>query len=292
MLNPRALSPVALCPVILVLAALAVTTLAAAVDPNERQEALRHLAIINKEAGILTRLAATSTAETSPTSDPRRVSAALSRAGHALTVAVESGADQDLETLYENVHRAAEEIEPALPYFPPKAGPHARLSNIRWSVGRIAPLLGLHDEKEEKFTVGPISRLQAQTLTARVTALLDRGNELSALLAQAPPDLMYGGLLRSQMSAFIDPAADLKVTARGSPPWWTPEAYQAVTRITRLVKLTRTETKKLTPPMLEGLHAVWDAAEELEAAANDIEHGARASGTDASIEYLPVPHRD
>src|SRR5207248_773212 len=108
-------------------------------------------------------------------------------------------------------------------------------------------------------------------------------------LQAAPPAMMYRDLLISQLKAFIDPAATLKVTAKGSPPWWTPEAYKAVTQLTRLVALTRNETRKLTPELLEALRKVWAATEELEAAANDIEQGARASGPEAQIEYQPVP---
>lgn len=277
----------------LMLLALAVAPLAA-LDPNERQEALRHLAIVRKEAGILTRLAAASSVEpTSVTSDPKRVSAALSLAADGLAAAVESeDKGADFEALYERLDDAADAIEPALPFYPPKGGARSRLSNVRWSVGRIAKLIGLEDEEAEKYTVGPIFPEQGEVLTARVNALLERAVELSAKLGEADPEeVMYRDLLRSQMSAFIDPAATLKVTVNGRPPWWTPGSYKAVTQITRLIALTRNETRKLTPELLEALKRVWSASEELEAAANEIEHGARASGPDAKIEYLPVPSK-
>ena len=264
----------------------------AALDPNVRQEALRHLQIVRKEAGILSRLAATASAPpASAAADPKRVTAALARAADALAAAVESeDATADLETLYGELDTATDAIEPALPFFPPKGGAHSRLSNVRWSVGRVASLLDLADEQQEKYTVGPISPEQGEVLLARVDTLLERAVAFAAQLEQADPQLMYRGLLRSQMSAFIDPAASLKVAVKARPSWWTPEAYKAVTQVTRLVALTRNETRKLTPALLELLKAVWSASEELEAAANDIEHGARASGPDAQVEYLPVPH--
>lgn len=278
-------------PIALLLALLALAPLAA-MDPNERREALRHLATVRKEAGMLARLAAVSSVQpTSVTSDPRRVSAALQLAADALAAAVESeDRSADLERLYERLDAAADDLEPALGYFPPKGGARSRLSNVRWSVGRTARLIGLEDEEEEKYTVGPISPEQGEVLLARVGALLDRAVELSRQLAGADPEeVMYRDLLRSQMTAFIDPAAALKVAVHSRPGWWSPEAYQAVTRITRLVALTRNETRKLPPAMLELLERVWTASEELEAAANEIEHGARASGPDAKIEFLPVP---
>lgn len=277
-------------PVALIWLLIAVAPLAA-LDPNERQEALRHLAIVRKEAGILTRLAAASSAQpSSVTSDPKRVSASLSLAADGLAAAVESeDKGADLEALYGRLDTAADAIEPALPYFPPKGGARSRLSNVRWSVGRIAGLIGLEDEQQEKYTVGPISPEEGEVLLVRVNALLERAVELSARLAEADPDeVMYRDLLRSQMSAFIDPSATLKVTVNGRPPWWTPEAYKAVTQVTRLVALTRNETRKLPPGLLALLQRVWAASEELEAAANEIEHGARASGPDAKLEFLPV----
>lgn len=278
--------------VALMLVLLAMSPLVA-MDPNERQEALRHLQIVRKEAGILTRLAATvSTPATSATSDPKRVSAVLSRAADALTAAVESeDKSADLEQLYQTLDEAADAIEPAAAAFPPRSGVRSRLSNIRWSVGRVAKLIGLEDEEAEKYTVGPVSPEQREVLLARLDTLLERAVAFSAKLNEADPEMMYRNLLITQMSAFIDPAAALKVAVNARPPWWTYEAYNAVTKVTRVIALTRTETRKLTPELLESLKAVWVAGEELEAAANEIEHGARASGTDAQVEYLPPPEK-
>ena len=265
---------------------LALSSPLVALDSNSRAEALRHLAIVKKEAGILTRLAATS-----PDAAARAASAELLRAAEVLERAVQAGKEgQALEGPYQKLEEAADAIEPSLVAFPPKGGAKSRLSNVRWSVARAAKMLELEDEQQQKFSVGPVSPEQAQVLLERIAGLLDRSVELSAGLSRAGADVMYRDLLRSQMSALIDPAATLKVTAKDTRPWWTPDAYKAVTQIVRLTALTKNETRKLPPPLLEQLKAVWTASEELEAAANDIEHGARASGSDAEIEYLPAPN--
>lgn len=249
----------------------------AGLDPNEKKEALRHLGIVRKEASALAQLA----------SKPETTR--LLEATRALDEVLVSDdpAQDELVDRYDALEDAARVIEPLLPTFPRGGGAGARYSNIRWSVQRIATLLNLEDEERPAFTVGPVSAEQAQTLDSRLTALLDRAGELGGALEAADPEIMYRNLLISQMQAFVQPAATLRVALRD--PWWTPEAYQAVTQVTRLIDLTKNETRTLTPPLVESLRRVWAAGEELVAAANDIEKGARGTGPDATVNYLPRP---
>lgn len=251
------------------------TAACAALDPDERNEALRHLGIVRKEASALDQLA--------PKAETRKLVDAAAALEEVLKAA--QPAEDELVDRYDALEDAAHAIEPLLPAFPRGGGAGARYSNVRWSAQRIAALLNLEDEERPTFTVGPVTAEQAKVLDARLTALLDRAGELRGALEAADPEIMYRNLLISQMQSFVQPAATVRVALRD--PWWTPEAYKAVTQVGRVADLTRNETRTLTPALLEALRRVWAASEELVAAANDIEHGARGTGPDATINYLP-----
>jgi hypothetical protein len=268
----------------------------AELDPNERHEALRHLAIVHKEANLLVKLS--SQPATEPTTPGALAPAAAAKASADLLEAAEdlraelaraNAAESEFVDRFDALENAAVALEPALPAFPRGGGARSRYSNVRWSVQRIAALLNLEDEERPTFTVGPVTAEQRLALDQRLTALLDRATALKSALDAADPEMMYRNLLINQMGAFVQPAATLRVALKD--PWWTPEAYQAVTQVTRLIDLTKNETRKLTPELLESLQGVWSASEELVAAANDIEKGARGTGPDATINYLPRPKK-
>jgi murein L,D-transpeptidase YcbB/YkuD len=201
-----------------------------------------------------------------------------------------SGDTDKLLEQHSDLDSAVDDLEPVLSAVPPKNGARTRFSNLRWSTQRIAAVLEFESEDKPSFTVGPVTAEQAALTREKMDALVARAGEMKAGLEQADPEMMYRNILISQMDAFVKPAAQLKVDL-GQQPWWTPEAYQAVTQCQRLVDLTKNETRKLTPELMEQLKRVWSACEELVAAANDIEKGARGTGPDAQINYLEKPRR-
>ncbi|MBI4863008.1 MAG: hypothetical protein HY815_22505 [Candidatus Riflebacteria bacterium] len=167
-------------------------------------------------------------------------------------------------------------------------GSKQRLLNLKWRVREITSILGSEDEGGS-FRVGPVTGDQAHQLLARLDQLIDRAVTMRALLDRSSPDVMYRNLLMLQMQSLSEPVVTLRVAMRSRPPWWTPEAYKAVTTIQRLVDLTRNETKKLPPPLLSALEDVWRAWDAALEPVDEIEGGARQSGTDAKIIYQPRP---
>jgi len=162
--------------------------------------------------------------------------------------------------------------------------------NLRWKVRRLGEILG-GDEEERSFTVGPVTEEQAQSLNARLDEMLQSAGTMKGLLGQSDPDIMYRNLLMLQMQSLVEPVAVVRQELRGIPPWWTPETYRAVLQIQRIINLTRNETRKLPPSLLTCLRQVWTASEAVVRAVNEIERGARDSGSDAKIIYRPRPGR-
>lgn len=199
-------------------------------------------------------------------------------------------AETEVEAVLLEVEERVEELDGVLEGRPVAGGfpTQQHLGNVRWKLRRMGELLEVKSEPEE-FKVGPVSDDQDRALTRCLDGLMTEAAKFRAGLEAADPEMMYRNLLITQTRSLAEPVGTLRAVLGTLPPWWTPDAYQAMTQIRRLCELTRNETRKLTPQLKASLERLWRATDAVQDAVDAIEGGARQSGPDARIIYKPRP---
>jgi hypothetical protein len=214
---------------------------------------------------------------------------ALRAAADRMAACLDADADDaEIATRLSALQRALSAVRriASLASRPPEAV--ERIVNLTWHVRRLDQVLDLDDDTES-FELGPVSPGQAAEVLSQLGRLREAASSFTALLERSPPDLMYRGLLITQMRAIERATEPVRAAVRTDPPWWTPDAYQGVVRIQRLIALTHNETRQLAPGLMAGLDAVWSELDRLVSIVNRIEGGARDAGPDARIVHIPAP---